>query len=133
MHDWLQTPNLPVRRAGIRWPFILVPFLVAGVLFWQNHLKIAAFVAVAGLIINIGNEVSPGFARGFRRFGVAASRFIGAILRCILLVPFFVFVMVPMATFQRIAGRDLLKTGLEPGLLSYWEKRPASPDYERQY
>jgi hypothetical protein len=136
MHEWLQTTKPPTElgaSAGLRWGFFLAPFLAAGFFLWQNHPKIAALVALIGLIVNGGKKVSPGFTGGFRRFSLVISASAGTVLRCLLLVPFFMFLMVPMAMLQRITGRDLLKIDLEEDVESYWGKTVSSTDYERPY
>ena len=112
----------------------LVPFLVAGLFFYLGHLTAAVVVTVLAVIIVAGAHLSAAFRRGVDRVGLKAAQAIGGILRAVLLLPFYLLIMAPIAVVRRLAGADPLKLTLDAEAKSYWQDHgPMTNRYDRPF
>ena len=130
---WRQLGVLgPANKPG-RWPQLILPGIAVAVLVTLHWYFLALMVIVLGLTLMVGSLVSVQFAARRKQFEHQLSQGSGALIRALLLVPFFIIVLAPLAWTQRLFRRDLLHRNWESEAPSYWFDHYGSSDYERPY
>ncbi len=112
---------------------IIVPVVVVSVLVFIGWIDLALIIGFIAFIIIAGSRLSDPFARAVKRFGDKLGLLIGGLLRRLLLIPFFLIVMAPLAWLQRLRKIDVLERDLDPQADSYWKPVKPSGSYERTY
>jgi hypothetical protein len=134
MTSWHQMPAVSQPPSRGSWVLFIVPVLVAGVLYLLGHPTAAVIIALIGLSIGIGTHLSSAFKRLFERLALKLAELAGSLLSALLLLPFYMLIMAPIAAFRRAGGGDPLKLDIDPKALSYWEEHgPMSGRYDRPF
>jgi hypothetical protein len=104
--------------------------ILSSLLRWRKHLPVNAWCAVFTLlaVVAIAAMLQPRWFRGWYRLslrlGFYSSQFIG---RCVLAL-FFIFVMTPLSSALRLAGKDSLQLKRPRSATTYWhQSKDGSP------
>ena len=133
LYTWSEMPDSLPTQARRHWVMFVIPSLVATLVFYLGHQVAAGVIFVVGLSIGVGTLASPGFARTFERMASFLSLSFGTILRWLLLAPFYIVLMAPMAFINRLSGNDPLQLELDKTSETYWSTPPKSSGYDRPY
>jgi hypothetical protein len=105
--------------------FCVVIFLGGALLTWRQVIApttLIGLLAVLGCIAGLA-VARPGWFRGFYRFGMIASAWLGERVGPIVLVVFFFLFVLPLGWILRLTGHDPLALKRPRDAKSYW--RPA--------
>jgi len=127
------TSGLALFFARLAVAAIIVPVVVVTTLVYIGWIDLALIIGSIAFVIIVGSRLSDPFARAVKRFGDKLGLVIGGLLRRLLLIPFFLFVMAPLAWLQRRRKIDVLERELDPQADSYWKPVKPSTSYERTY
>ena len=134
MVKWSQMPAVPDQKGPARWPMVVVPAIVALAFYWMGYPTVALVLIAIAAVLGIGTMVSPRFERAVHRLAAWLSVTAGALLGWLLLMPFYMLLMVPMAMVNRFSGGDRLQLKIDRSATSYWNDHgPMSGRYERPY
>ncbi len=133
MFTWSEMPDPLPTPAHRRWVMFVAPCLVAVIVYYLGHHVAAGVLLAVGITVGIGTLVSVGFARAFERMAAFLSLSLGTGLRWVLLAPFYLLFMTPMALFNRLWAHDPLQLGLDKTKETYWSTPPKSSGYDRPY
>jgi hypothetical protein len=133
MFTWSEMPPRDAPIPPKRWVMFVVPLVVASILVALGHQTFGVVVGCMGVAIGVGTVTSKAFAKAFEGFAARLSMVLGALLRWLLLAPFYVVVMAPLALARRISSKDPLHLTVDKSQTSYWTKPPQSSGYDRPY
>jgi len=109
--------------------------LGSGWLAWREVIGMAGWFVLLGLLLVAGLTawVRPEWFRGFYRFGLAASAWLGERMGRVILTIFFFVLMVPLGWLLRLAGHDPLSLCKSPQTDSYWQPAGKTGRLDRMY
>ena len=133
MFTWSEMPPRHAPKPPNSWVMFVVPLGVASTFVALGHPKLGIVVGCVGVAIGVGNVTSRRFSTAFKRVAVGLSQVLGALLRWLLLAPFYVMVMAPLALVGRISSKDRLELTIHKSQKSYWTPPAQSKGYDRPY
>ena len=133
MRSWDSMPSVLPEPTPRRFVHLLAPILIAGVLLLLGHRLAACILAVVGLTIYILTLLNRRVQILMGVFARHLSSGVGALMRALLLFPFYILMMAPLALVQRATGKDPLGLDLESKRQSYWTAHSGHAGYERPY
>lgn len=124
MATWSTLPTFPSAPSGpgtgARVARLVVPLVIAGLLFWWGHRAMATVVAALGLLIGVAGLVSGAADRGLARVAAWLGRAVGGLLSVVLLGAVYAVVFTCVSLGLRLLGRDPTQSAADPGRPSYW-------------
>jgi len=124
MATWSTLPSpsddAPGPGVGAKVARLVVPLVVAGVLFWWGHRVMAIVVVAIGLTIGVAGLASSAADRGLARAAAWLGRVVGGFLSSVLLGIVYVAVFTVVALVLRLLGRDPTHSSADPARPSYW-------------
>jgi hypothetical protein len=114
--------------------YIIASLLV--ILFKLDHLWLALFLYLLGMVVLIGGYFIPPLFNAFEKFGKMLGRSVGAGMTYALLVPFFYLCFLPGRLILNARGKDPMRRRWNPESKTYWIDKPKDEDagrYTRQY
>lgn len=133
MTVWSELPSTPRQKPEARWPSFAVPLLVACALAGFGQLFAAALVASLGCLLAVATMIHKGFRVFILQLTKRVSVFVGVVLRYLLLTPFYLLIMTPLAGYQRAFGKGRISLDINKKRKTYWEEAQPSKDYEHPY
>jgi hypothetical protein len=109
--------------------------LLSGVLVWREAIGIRAWSGLLGLLLvtALTAGIRPEWFRGFYRFGLIASAWLGERMGRVILTIFFFVLIVPLGWVLRLAGHDPLARRKPPLADSYWQPAGKTGRLDRMY
>jgi hypothetical protein len=86
--------------------------------------------ALAAVLFAVGT-VWPGALHGPYRLLAAVTAPAGWVVSRVLLIGVYYGLLTPLALVLRLLGRDALRCHLDPAAATYWQPRPAAPQWRR--
>ena len=101
--------------------------LVAAYGWWKGHAWYPWSAGASALVLLVTLTI-PGLLTPFNRAWMKLAELLHSIVSPIILGLIFHGIFTPVAFGMRLAGRDALKRGFEPGAKTYWvEREPPGP------
>lgn len=110
--------------------------LLTGWLAWQGLIGAGRWPFPVGFFVGLGlvAGVRPRWFRGFYRWSMQASAWLGDRMGRVILTGFFFLIMLPLGWILRLAGHDPLALRRRvPARTSYWQPAGKSGRLDRMY
>lgn len=109
--------------------------LLGGWMAWREVIGVPVFLFLLSLLLLTGLTawIRPGWFRGFYRFGLTASAWLGERMGRVILTIFFFGLMMPLGWVLRLAGHDPLSRRKPPQRDSYWQPVGKTGGLDRMY
>jgi hypothetical protein len=117
------------------WQFCGLIAVLGGVVGWRKGIAIEGLSLFFGTLslTSLLAWLRPGWFRGFYRFGMISSAWMGARVGRVVLTIFFFLILVPLGLVLRLFGHDPLRLKKRPGETSYWTPVGKSGGFEKMY